>query len=289
VIALTRRPDAQQDWLPPGARTRAFDAEVGVSPGLLDTCEAVVHLAGEPVARRLTEAHKTRVLNSRARGTRAIAQAACAAGSVRALVSASGVGFYGDRGPEPLTEASPPGRDFLAGVCVAWEAGLEPAERGGIRAVALRIGAVLHPDGGRLAAQLPAFRVGLGGALGRGDQYVSWIHRDDLLDLIEHALVHATLAGPVNATSPKPVTERDFCRALGAVLHRPAWLRVPSLALRLVLGELADVVLAGQRVLPERAQESGFRFRHPDLLPALANLLERKPVADRLDRAAPQS
>jgi uncharacterized protein (TIGR01777 family) len=286
VLVLTRRPDAQQDWLPAGARTRAFDAEQGVSPGLLDTCEAVVHLAGEPVVRRLTEAHKARVLNSRARGTRAIAQAACAAGSVKTLVSASGIGFYGPHGAEPLTEASAPGEDFLARVCVAWEAGLEPAERCGIRAVSLRIGAVLHPEGGRLGAQLSSFRLGVGGALGRGDQYVSWIHREDLLGLMEHALFHTTLVGPVNATAPHPVTERDFSRALGAVLHRPSWLHVPSFALRLALGELAEVVLSGQRVLPERALESGFVFRHPDLVPALADLLGRKPARDPLARPA---
>src|SRR5262249_29327794 len=159
--------------------------------------------------KRLTEAHKARILQSRARGSHALSQAACASRSVRVFVSASAVGYYGPHGGEPLTESSPPGDDFLGRVCTAWEAGLEPAERCGIRTVVLRLGVVLHPHGGRLAKQLTAYRLGLGGPLGRGDQYVSWIHREDVLRLIEHALFHPTLTGPFNATTPYPVTELE--------------------------------------------------------------------------------
>ena len=280
VLVLTRRPDAQRDQLPKGARALKFDAEQGATPGLLDGCEAVLHLAGEPILGLFTEAHKRRVLESRVKGTSAIVQAACMSPSVKTLVSASAIGFYGDRGNERLTEASPPGNDFMAQVCVAWENALQPATRHGLRTACVRIGIVLHPDGGRLGAQLPIFKLGLGGALGTGEQYVSWIHRDDLLGILEHALFQASLTGALNGTAPHPATEREFTRALSTALHRPAFFRVPKMALRLGLGELSQVMLASQRVEPERTLQTGYVFRYPELNAALADLLGKPlPVA----------
>jgi uncharacterized protein (TIGR01777 family) len=243
----------------------------------LEGVDAVVHLAGVGIAaRRWNEAHKRRVADSRVAGTRMLAS--CLAGLARppaVLLTASAVGFYGDRGDEILTEASPAGTGFLAGLCARWEASAAPAQEAGIRVAHLRSGIVLARKGGALGAQLRVFRLGLGGRLGSGRQYMSWISLDDEVAAIEHALTTPGLRGPLNLTSPEPVTNATFTVALGTAVHRPAVVRVPAAVLRVALGrEMAqEMLLGGQRALPAALEASGFQFVHPDLTGALRAVL----------------
>jgi hypothetical protein len=250
----------------------------GLDPAALGGVEAVIHLAGEPiVGARWTASHLRRVLESRRTGTRLLAEAIAGAprgAAPRVLVSASAIGFYGDCGDRVLTEASPPGRGVLSDVAQAWEAGTGPALAAGIRVVRLRIGLVLTPAGGLLRRMLPPFRLGVGGRLGSGAQWMSWISVDDLIGAVLHALSNESVRGPVNAVSPEPVTNAVFTRRLGAVLHRPAFIPVPRTALRIVFGRMADeAILASARVLPEVLTATGYQFRHPTLEAALAHLL----------------
>ena len=233
--------------------------------------DAVVNLAGEPIAgHRWSTARKQRIRDSRVQATQDLVDAVAAASTrPQVLVSASAVGYYGPHGDEPLDETAGPGTDFLAQVCQAWEQEAERAEQRGMRVVRLRIGVVLAADGGALAQMLPLFRAFLGGRLGSGRQWMSWIHRDDVTGLIVDALVDTRYTGAVNATAPTPVTNRDFTRALGRVLARPTVLPAPAFALRLALGEMADMLLTGQRVRPAAAERLGYRFRYRDLEPAL--------------------
>ncbi|QRN96102.1 TIGR01777 family oxidoreductase [Archangium violaceum] len=260
--------------LPEGVSGSFFDAATPLSPDALGGAEAVVHLAGEPVAQRWTESARQRIHDSRVVGTRLLVEAMKAAGTVRHFVSASAIGIYGDeRGAEPLTESSSLGDDFLARVCRAWEAEALEADAAGIRTVVPRIGVVLHPEGGALKQMLPPFRLGVGGRMGSGRQYMSWVHRDDTLGLLLFALEQGELRGPMNVTAPEPVTNADFTQALGAALGRPTVLPVPSLALKVAFGEMSRVVLGGQRVLPRLALESGYRFQHPELPETLRSLV----------------
>jgi len=240
--------------------------------------QGVVHLAGAGVGdKRWTDARKREITESRTRSTDLIARTIAALEpQPQVLVSASAVGYYGDRADEILTEASPAGSGFLAGVCVAWEAATNPAVEAGIRTVLLRTGFVLNSRGGALAKQLPLFRLGVGGKLGPGRQYRSWITLDDELAAIFHCLGDADLTGPVNATAPYPATDAQLAKALGSALHRPSFLAVPAPALKLVLGpEMAsDMVLASQRVLPEQLEQSGFAFLHTDLDEAVRSVLD---------------
>jgi uncharacterized protein len=243
---------------------------------VLDGADAVVNLAGESIAaRRWTAEQKRRLEESRVEAARAIgaAMAACEA-PPSVLVNASAVGYYGNRGDEPLTEESSPGQDFLARLTVRWE---EEAARAGGRArvVLLRTGLVLAGDGGALATMARAFQLFVGGPLGSGRQFMPWIHREDWIHLVLWLLEHP-VAGPVNATAPAPVTNREFSRALGAALGRPSMLPAPSFALRVVLGEMADAVLGGQRAIPQRALEAGFTFHYPDLRRALESIYGRR-------------
>jgi uncharacterized protein (TIGR01777 family) len=241
----------------------------------LEGFDAVVHLAGENIAAgRWTPARKQRIRDSRAKSTRLLAEALAAlARPPRALVAASAIGFYGDRGDEALTEESPAGSGFLPEVCQEWEAATAAAQKR-IRVVNLRFGMVLAADGGALRVMVLPSKLGLGGPLGSGRQWVSWIARDDLLGIIQHAIAGERLQGPVNVVTPEPVTNRDFSRALGRVLHRPAIMPVPAFALRLTLGEMADgLLLASARVSPAKLAASGYRFLHPRLDSALQNLL----------------
>jgi uncharacterized protein (TIGR01777 family) len=233
--------------------------------------DAIVNLAGESLAGgRWTAARKAEIRRSRIEGTRALVQAIAGADSrPTVLVSASAVGYYGNRGDAALDETSAPGEGFLARVCVDWEAEARRAEELGLRVARLRFGMVLAPDGGAVAAMLLPFRAALGGPLGSGKQWVSWVHRDDVVGLIVEALGNEAYAGAVNVTAPNPVTNRDFARALGRAVHRPAVLRVPGFALRLLLGETADLLLTGQRVLPTVAQRVGHAWRQPELPAAL--------------------
>jgi hypothetical protein len=237
------------------------------------TCDALVHLAGEPVAQRWTEAAKKRIYDSRVEGTRRLVSALSTQSSrPRVLVCASAVGYYGSRGDQILTEASSAGSDFLARVVVDWEDAAQSAEALGIRVVRLRFGIVLG-HGGTLAKLLPLFRFGIGGRLGSGHQWMAWVHIDDVVDLIVFALNFAAIRGAVNATAPHPVTNEEFTEQLAIALHRPAILPVPAFALKLALGEMSEMVLASQRVLPTVAKSAGFRFQYPELRPALENLL----------------
>jgi uncharacterized protein len=236
--------------------------------------DAVVHLAGENVAQRWTDSAKRSIRESRVIGTQALLDGLRTADPrPGVLVSASAVGYYGDRGDEVLDESSDPGTDWLAGVCVDWEAAAREAEGLGMRVCSLRTGVVLSREGGALAKMLPPFRVGLGGPVAGGGQYMPWIHLDDVVGLYLAALDAPAYTGPINATGPAPVTNRDFSKALGRVLHRPAVAPVPKLAVRLLFGEMAEIVTGGQRAVPKRAAELGYDFRHPRLDPALEDVL----------------
>jgi uncharacterized protein len=238
--------------------------------------DAVFHLAGESIAEgRWTSAKKQRLHDSRVLGTRnLVATLGQLADPPRVLVSASAIGYYGDRGDQPLRESDTPGEGFLSELCVAWEREAQAAGSVGVRVVHPRLGIVLSPDGGALAKLLPLFRKGMASPLGQGRQYMSWIHIDDLLDLLVFAAEQDAVTGPVNATAPYPVTNREFTKMLAAVLHRPVWLPpVPKFALRLTMGEFADSLFQSQRVLPAAAEQAGFRFQHPQLDGALQHLL----------------
>lgn len=241
----------------------------------LPTVDAVVHLAGEPVAQRWTPQAKRRILDSRVQLTRELVESMARLSPRPAtFISASAIGIYGSQGDRILGEDSPPGSGFLSDVCVVWERTAGVANALGIRVVNLRTGVVLG-NGGALARMLPAFRWGAGGRLGSGRQWMSWIHIHDWAALIEFALREKRLHGPLNATAPNPVTNAEFTRTLASILHRPAFAAVPAFALKLLFGEMAGVLLSSQRVLPKAAQAAGFQFLYPDLGPALHHLLGR--------------
>jgi uncharacterized protein (TIGR01777 family) len=254
-------------------RAQAWQPEAEPAPAsAFDGADTVFHLAGEPVAEgRWNAEKKRRIRDSRVLGTRNLV-AALLALPVRpkVLVSASGVDYYGDRGDEELRESSAKGGGFLADVCEAWEAEARVAERVGIRVVTARIGMVLAPRGGALARMLLPFRLGIGGKLGDGQQWVPWVHLDDAVGLLLHAARDERLRGPLNVVSPEPVTNAEFTRELGHVLGRPALLPVPRLALRAAIGELSQAVLDSKRVLPAAALEAGYTFAYARLGPALA-------------------
>lgn len=270
VVRLVRRT--------PGKGEVQWDPGQGtLDPGPLVGVDAAVHLAGEPIgARRWSPDQKQRILDSRVRGTRLLAQTLCRLEPrPRVFVSGSAVGYYGLRGDEILTEQSPSGSGFLAEVTGQWEAATLAAEQAGIRTVHLRTGIVVSARGGAMGRMLPLFKLGLGGRLGRGDQWWSWITLEDEVGIILHALTEGSVSGPVNATAPNPATNRDFTRVLARVLGRPAVLPVPRLALAAVMGsELTrEVILAGQRVLPAVAESSGYAFTSPELEPGLRRVI----------------
>ena len=253
-------------------------ARGALPPDALAGVDAVVHLAGEPVAHRWTDARKRAIRESRVRSTEQLAQAIRALDAKpRVFLSGSAVGYYGDRGDVPLDESSAPGRDFLARVCVEWEGAAAPIADAGVRLVQLRTGIVLSPKGGALERLLPIFRLGGGGRLGSGGQWMSWISLDDHLRAMEHALFAESLRGPANLVAPNPVTNAEFASTLGRVLARPALVPVPSFALELLYGEMArETLLAGQRVLPKALAASGFEFAETTLEGALrAELLDQ--------------
>lgn len=268
AVVVTRDPSRAD--LPPGARGVGWD---GLATAV-DGANAVVNLAGETIAQRWTASAKSRIVGSRAQAAERVGAAVRAAKSPPGvLVNASAVGFYGNRGDEELTEESPPGSGFLAETTLAWERAAREAVPEGIRLVLLRTGVVLDPAEGALAKMLLPFRLGLGGPLGGGAQWMPWIHRDDLVALLLAALDDPRYEGPVNGTAPRPVPMKDFAAALGRVLRRPAFAPAPAFAIRAAMGEMAALVLDGQRALPAKALALGFRFRFPDLEPALRDLL----------------
>lgn len=256
-----------------------WDPEGGVlEPSLVEGFDGVVHLAGESIASgRWSEARKERIRASRANGTRLLADTLAALDTKpRVLVSASAIGYYGDRGDELLEASDSPGSGFLADVCQQWEAATEPAAEARIRVVRLRLGIVLSPKGGALQKMLTPFRLGVGGVIGDGSQYMSWISLDDVAGAILHALMTDTLDGAVNAVSPSPVTNREFTRVLGRVLRRPTILPLPSFAAKLALGEMADeLLLSSAKVSAKKLVDSGYVFRQPELEGALRHVLGR--------------
>lgn len=258
-----------------GVEATAFDAMAGGAAPDLTGCEAVIHLAGEHIDKRWTEPRKQKLTESRLQGTRAVVEGALRSGTVRTLVSASGVGIYGPHGDEELDERSPAGRDFLAKLCEAWEAAAFTAQKGGLRTVVVRIGIVLDPEGGALQKMLPPFRLGLGGPLGNGRQWMSWVHLQDLVSVLIHALEKPQVEGVLNGTAPRPVTNAELARALGKALHRPAVMRTPALLIKLLFGEMSTLVVDGQKALPKRTLESGFTFAYPELEGALAEMFGR--------------
>ncbi len=273
VVRLIRsRPAAGTAAIPWDPAGRALD------PAALEGFDAIVHLGGERlVPGRWTEARKARIRDSRVDSTRLLAETiGRLARPPQVLICASAVGYYGDRGDETLRDDASPGHDYLAEVCRDWEAAADPAVRKGVRVVQHRFGVILSPKGGALRKMLPPFKLGLGGRLGDGRQYMSWIALDDVLGAVEHALTATALRGPVNTAAPHPVTNAEFTRTLGTVLGRPAFFPMPAFAARLAFGEVADsLLLASQRVEPARLLASGYRFRFADLEAALRHLLER--------------
>jgi hypothetical protein len=272
VLRLVRGAAADLDAVP-------WDPASGLQdPARLTGIDAVIHLAGENIAaRRWTDAHKAAVRQSRVEGTRRLSEAlAGLSHPPKVLVAASATGFYGDRGAEVLTEESPPGEGFLAEVCREWEAATQAAEQAGIRVVHLRFGMILSPRAGALGKMLLPFKLGAGGPMGSGRQYVSWVAIDDAIGAVLHALATEDLRGPINVVAPAPIPSAEFARTLGRVLRRPAVIALPAFAARLAFGEMADaLLLASARVMPARLQASGYRFRFPDLEGALRHLLGR--------------
>lgn len=243
----------------------------------LEGADAVVHLAGESVSQYWTSPARNRIRESRTKGTQNLVLGLSQmAAPPRVLVAASAVGFYGDRGDEMLDESSLPGTGFLPEVCQEWEDASNSAARLGVRVVTKRTGVVLHPAGGALAKMLLPFKLGLGGAFGSGLQWMPWIHLADQIGSILYSIDNEALSGAVNAAAPNPVTNREFVWSLARALHRPAFLPVPAFALRLLLGEMSEIVLASQRVLPTALVQSGYQFQFPQLDSALTGLLESR-------------
>jgi uncharacterized protein len=274
VAAFSRRAGSEPGlWPAPGTAVafRWDPVEGGQPGGLLREAEAVVHLAGEPLAQRWTPEAKRRIFESRQNGTRNLVRAMAEAGNAGALISASAIGYYGSRGDELLDESTAPGSGFLAKVCQAWENAALGAEACGIRVARARIGIALSPKGGALRKMRSLFNLCLGGRLGAGNQWMSWIHLEDLARLLQF-LVEKPISGAVNAAAPNPVTNAEFTRSLADTLGRPAALPAPAFALRALLGEMAGVLLDSQRVFPRAAQDAGFVFRFPSLALALEEL-----------------
>jgi len=275
VVCVSRDPSRAQGSLPEGVETVGADPALpGAWQDRLATCDAAVNLAGEPVGEGAwTAGKKRRIRRSRLATTENVAKAVAGAGRPMVLVSASAVGFYGDGGEHALGEDAQPGSDFLARLAVEWENTARKAEREGTRVVLLRIGIVLAREGGALPAMSRIFKFGLGGPLGSGRQYFPWIHIADLVGAIVFALDTPTLTGPVNAVVPNPPTQRSFAAALGRALGRPAVLPAPAFALQMLLGEKADMLIKGQRALPNALRAHEFKFRWPELDAALADLV----------------
>lgn len=274
-VVLSRNPDEARRRLG-NVEAFAWNPEGGPAPlDAIRGVDVVFNLAGEPVFEgRWNDEKKRRIRDSRVAGTRNLVSAIASLESrPKVLVAASAVGYYGDRGDEELDERSSPGQGFLADVCVDWEREAMAAERLGIRVVCVRVGIVLAPGGGALAGMLTPFRMGVGGRLGNGRQWMPWVHIKDMIGLMLHASWTESIRGPMNGVAPGLVTNADFTRALGRAVHRPAILPMPRAALRLALGEVSDILIASQKVLPKVAEQSGYVFEHPDLAAALDDVM----------------
>jgi uncharacterized protein len=275
TVGLTRDPERARQGNPTVTWHAWNPAAERPPASALEGVDGVVNLVGEPIDQRWTEAAKQRIRDSRGRSTKNLVDAISATEPrPKTLVSQSAVGYYGDRGEAVVDESTGPGSTFDAEVCVAWEAAAREAETVGVRVVVVRSGLVLDPEHGLLKQLLLPFKLGVGGPLAGGGQYMPWIHVDDEVRLLLWALDTDAASGTYNATAPNPVTNREFSKALGRVLGRPAVVPVPKLALKARFGgELGEVAAGGQRTVPRRALDAGFEFRHPELEPALSDLL----------------
>jgi uncharacterized protein (TIGR01777 family) len=279
VVLLTRRPAAAGERFADCTVVEGDPMQAGPWMDAVADCDAVINLAGEGIFnRRWSDTFKALLRDSRVKSTEHVVQALAKnprtpTGTAKVLANASAIGYYGFHKDEELDEGSPPGDDFLAQACVEWERAARAAESAGVRVVVVRIGVVLDKSGGALAKLLTPFKLFAGGPAGSGNQWMSWIHNDDLAGLFLLALDNSRAGGPLNATAPRPVTNRDFGKALGRALSRPSFMPTPAFALRLMLGEVADIITEGQKVLPRKALELGYAFRFPELDAALANIL----------------
>jgi len=273
VLALSRDPDKAGEQL--GVQAYAWDLKNEAVPRpALEGVDAVVHLAGEDVGQRWSKDLKAEILDSREKGTRNMVHSIFdTKPRPKTLICASASGYYGPRGDEPVDEAEPPGSDWLAEVCARWERQAETAMLG-TRLVIVRTGLVLDAEGGALAKMLPPFKAGLGGPIGSGRQYMPWIHLDDLVGMYMAAIDHPDFHGPLNASAPEPVTNKQFAKALGKAINRPAVAPVPGFTIKLMYGEMSQIVLNGVRMVPGRAAELGYDFQHPDLDEALRDTLD---------------
>lgn len=272
VTVLSRNPMKASDKLK--VEGIEWDPRSGPAPAkALDGRDVVVHLAGEPVAQRWNDKSKKEIHDSRERGTRNLVDGIHATDATpAALISSSAVGYYGKHGDEPVPESTPPGDDFLADVCVAWETEALKAAEAGIRVALIRTGVVLDADGGALEKMLPFFKLGIGGPVAGGNQFMPWIHADDLVALYI-AAIDGDWSGPFNASAPEPVTNKEFSKALGRAIKRPAFAPVPGFAVRLLYGQMAEIVTEGQRAVPDAALAKDFEFRHTDIDEALKDAL----------------
>lgn len=278
LVVLSRRVDAFKDTLSPKLKIEPWDGRTaGAWASRLDGTDAVVNLSGEGIAdKRWTKGRKLALRSSRLDTTRALVSAITSVSKKPSvLVNASAVGFYGPVEKGDVTETAPKGSGFLADLCAQWEWEAKKAEASGLRVVMLRFGVILEKEGGALLKFLLPFRLFAGGPLGSGRQYFPWIHRGDAVGAVIHAIEKPSLSGPVNVTAPGSATMGEFCEALGAVMHRPSWAPVPELILRPLLGEVAGMLVTGQRAVPKKLQESGYRFRYPDVRTALTHILRK--------------
>ena len=278
IILLTRNPKAVQHLTSQSLMVEQWDAKtVGMWASRVDGADAVINLAGEPIGeKRWSPLQKARIVESRIDATRAIVDAITHAKvKPQVLVSASGVGYYGDVENEDVTESYPKGEGFLSDTCNQWEREAQAAETFRVRVVMPRFGVVLEKNGGALKKLLFPFKLFAGGPLGSGKQWFPWVHRDDVVEILLFALKNPGLFGPVNVAAPEPVTMKQFCRALGRAMHRPSWAPVPSFVLRTILGEMSEIVLGGQRIIPQKLKTAGYRFRYPKLDEALAAIFRR--------------
>ena len=275
VVALSRNPSRAQKSVPSIDQAFAWDLMREPAPKeAFDGVNAIVHLAGESVVGLWTSGKRRKIVDSRVTGVRNLLQGVAALdGRPKRLVGASAVGYYGDRGDATLDESAPPGEGFLSETCIAWESEVRRADGLGVDTTVLRIGVVLESDGGALGAMLTPFKLGLGGPLGSGEQWWSWIHRDDLIGLIVLSLEDQSPPQTINAVAPEPIRQKDFAKTLGKVLSRPAALPAPAFAIRLLLGGFSDELLSSKRVIPEAAQDAGYLFAFPDLESALRDAL----------------
>jgi uncharacterized protein len=279
VVLLSRNPEAAKQALPLPIQFFPWNAEVSVPPKeAFQGVEGIIHLAGESIAAgRWTEKQKKKILDSRTLSTRNLLKGAVDSGcKPKVLVMASAIGIYGDRGDQSLSETSPQGIGFLADVCRAWERESNYPGLESVRKVNLRIGIVLGKDGGALQKLLPIFKLGGGGPVGNGKQWMSWIHRSDLVEMILYSLTHDNVQGAVNAVAPSPSTNAEFSKALGKALKRPAFLPAPAIALKLAMGEMSELVLASQKVEAKKISDSGFVFQYPKIQEALNDICKSK-------------